>query len=352
MGLGLRERQAEERLMNTVDCPDIETFQAALRGAKLRYVLRAKPERNWQLASAELAGIGVMSAQEGAANFCTGAAATGFFNAFIPLGERQPFVIDGQRLEGGTVAWMAPDCSFRCTSSEPAGWLRVTLPRETVLSWFASHEDEADPGLLTRNRVGPSDRPAAELIRLAHGVLQGDAERGDSVRGTPGESAARHEIRDAVLRSIVPAADDGRETRHVAHGARVLDRALAYISAQTEGQVHIDDLCRVTGVSERTLRNVFYRNLGMSPHQYLMVARLHDVRSAIRVAGPDARVSAICADFGIWDFGRFAGQYRRLFGVLPSQELATRRRDAVHERLPREGTWRSSVLRGYSPKIA
>ena len=30
---------------------------------------------------------------------------------------------------------------------------------------------------------------------------------------------------------------------------------------------------------------------------------------------------SIAADFGFWEFGRFSGQYRRLFGELPSETL-------------------------------
>jgi AraC family ethanolamine operon transcriptional activator len=59
------------------------------------------------------------------------------------------------------------------------------------------------------------------------------------------------------------------------------------------------------------------------------------MRAAIHGARPGETISSICANHGIWDFGRFADQYRRLFGVLPSQNLADRRISALHERLPR-----------------
>ena len=51
-------------------------------------------------------------------------------------------------------------------------------------------------------------------------------------------------------------------------------------------QVYAEDLCRAAGVSERTLRNVFYEHFGIAPHRYLMIARLNRVRAAIREAAP------------------------------------------------------------------
>jgi AraC family ethanolamine operon transcriptional activator len=337
--------------MNTIDTPEFEDFQSALRGVRLRYVLRARPERNWRLTRTELDGLGLMKGQEGAASICTGVASAGYFNALIPLGHGEPLVVDGHHLEPGQIAWMAPDCSFNLVSSEPASWIRITMPKESVRSWFACNADVADPALLTRNCAGLSNGSTAELVRLASGFLEIDGEDKQEIRGAAKECEARHELLGATLRAVLPAAGPIQSRRHVPHAAHILDRALAFIAGRTGNPVRIEDLCRVTGVSERTLRNLFYRNFGMGPHQYLTVTRLHDVRAAIRESGPGAQVSSICADFGIWDFGRFAGQYRRLFGNLPSQELTSRRLGATHAGLLREATRRSSVSRGYSPNI-
>ena len=74
-------------------------------------------------------------------------------------------------------------------------------------------------------------------------------------------------------------------------------------------------------MSERTLRNVFNQYLGMSPHRYLMIRRLHAMRDAIRHAGPEDTITSICARFGVWDFGRFASLYRQFFGTFPAHSL-------------------------------
>ena len=338
--------------MITVDCPEFDDFQAALRGVNVRYVLRARQQRDWRLTRTDLNGVGLMQGREGAAIVCSGAALADYFNVIVSLGGRGSFAVDGHSLDGGKIGWMVPDRLFHRETSQPAGWLRVTMTIEAVKSWFSSRMDEANPELLTRNLVRTAARPVAELIRLAHRVFEVDAQTEEGLRGPEKERAIGLEVLDAALRAVVPLADEAYPRRAVAHGAQALNRALAFIASRTDRQVHAEDLCRVTGVSERTLRNVFYRHLGMAPHQYLMIARLHDVRAAIREAGPGINVSRICADLGIWDFGRFAAQYRRLFGVLPSQELSARRTNASHGRFPREATCRSSVARGYSPNSA
>jgi AraC family ethanolamine operon transcriptional activator len=69
----------------------------------------------------------------------------------------------------------------------------------------------------------------------------------------------------------------------------------------------------------------FLEYYGVPPHRYITLRRLHQVREALRQADPDeTTVTKIAARFGFWQFGRFAGQYRRLFGELPSLTLAGR----------------------------
>jgi AraC family ethanolamine operon transcriptional activator len=84
----------------------------------------------------------------------------------------------------------------------------------------------------------------------------------------------------------------------------------------------IDDLAQAADVSVRTLQTAFLDYYGVSPLRYLTLRRLHEVRDELRKADPDeTTVTSIAARFGFWQFGRFAGQYRRLFGEKPSETL-------------------------------
>ncbi len=103
--------------------------------------------------------------------------------------------------------------------------------------------------------------------------------------------------------------------------SRVLRIALELIDSMSDRPLFTEDLCAATGASERTLRNVFKSHLGTSPHQYLMGHRLRAIHAALKHAPPGETVTHICARFGVWDFGRFARQYRACFGMLPSQAL-------------------------------
>jgi AraC-like DNA-binding protein len=90
-----------------------------------------------------------------------------------------------------------------------------------------------------------------------------------------------------------------------------------------EGEpLSVSDLCRVTGVSERTLEYAFREVMGLTPVAYLIRLRLHRVRKGL-LAGTHATttVTAEALKWGFWHFGEFSRAYKGCFGELPSDTL-------------------------------
>jgi AraC family transcriptional regulator, ethanolamine operon transcriptional activator len=92
---------------------------------------------------------------------------------------------------------------------------------------------------------------------------------------------------------------------------------------QHEGEyLSVEQLAAAAGVSERTLRDAFRRYFGVAPVRYLNWRTLHQVRRALKAADPSvSTVAGIVTQFGVWQFGRFARDYRFLFRELPSETL-------------------------------
>jgi len=115
----------------------------------------------------------------------------------------------------------------------------------------------------------------------------------------------------------------GQPTQRAVNRRQVVEQAEAFLNAHRGDAVPIEYLCRVTGVSERTLRNAFHDVRGMSPKRFMLRARLDQVHRALQSREAASTVTNVATEHGFFELGRFAGQYKAAYGVSPSQTLRT-----------------------------
>jgi transcriptional regulator GlxA family with amidase domain len=102
----------------------------------------------------------------------------------------------------------------------------------------------------------------------------------------------------------------------------IVRRVEEFFRDHVDETVSMTRLSTVAGVSERSLRNAFYRVCATSPKKYLRLLQLNQVRRSLQQApvGPSA-VTSVATQHGFYELGRFAGEYRALFGEAPSETL-------------------------------
>ena len=105
---------------------------------------------------------------------------------------------------------------------------------------------------------------------------------------------------------------------------RLVQEIDRFLHAAGNRAVHISELCAHFGVSRRTLHRAFHDVLGIAPITFLRRKRLNDVHTILlgQAALEDpALIKDIAREHGFLEYGRFAGEYRRLFGERPAQTL-------------------------------
>lgn len=78
----------------------------------------------------------------------------------------------------------------------------------------------------------------------------------------------------------------------------------------------VEELCNEMGVSYRVLAYAFQDAYGMSPGRVFRSLRLGRARRLLQTT--DLTVTAAASAVGMYELGRFSGQYLRHFGELPS----------------------------------
>jgi AraC-like DNA-binding protein len=114
------------------------------------------------------------------------------------------------------------------------------------------------------------------------------------------------------------------ERRH----SEIIARFRDFLAANSDGPLHLTEICSALGVAERTLRASCEEHLGMGPIRFLTLRRMYLVHRELLKADPaKSTVTNIVTDQGFWELGRFSVAYRTLFGETPSTTL--RRLDRI-----------------------
>jgi len=142
----------------------------------------------------------------------------------------------------------------------------------------------------------------------------------DSVRGS---DAAMKSMLDELLYGYLLGLLEANQVAandQLASAAEIVRKAEVFANDSPNRAPAVGDLCQAFGVSRRTLSRAFRQTVGIGPATYLRRMRLGAVRSSILQSGRDGTtVSEIAIDHGFWHLGRFAEQYREMFGESPSE---------------------------------
>jgi AraC-like DNA-binding protein len=208
---------------------------------------------------------------------------------------------------------------FFSQSEESGSWASLSLSAE-ALAASAQALIGYDLKLPTGTQV--AQPPTAAMTRLSalHKAAGGLAESAPEVLAHPEVAQA---IETELLRAAVSClADAGSVREPSSPRLHVMTRFEEFVNANSERPLYITDVCRGVGVSERTLRLHCLEHLGVSPHRYLWLRRMHQMHRTLMLADATKRtVTEIATEHGFWELGRFSVAYKQLFNESPSTTL-------------------------------
>jgi AraC-like DNA-binding protein len=116
--------------------------------------------------------------------------------------------------------------------------------------------------------------------------------------------------------------ESSQQSVNLARQIKIVKKAEEYMHNHLHNPIKISEICRMTNTSERVLEYAFNKIYGLSPKRFLTVLRLNKARKQLLDSSAyDVNVTSIAMSCGFRHMGRFAAEYKSMFGELPSRTL-------------------------------
>jgi AraC-like DNA-binding protein len=326
MDLGVRAQRAKKRdgrlpssTVRTFTDPD--DYAAAVRGTKAQLTITGQGRLDAKFTRIDLHFVWMLRCSENLPRVGHYALAPG--RAVISF-RTQPgsgLFVAGSEMHLHNVIRHSDAQEYFRRSSGFASYGSMSVPIEGIASVGAvAGCDLMPPRDMRSHTPEPSALAKLRDLHAAAGQL---AEHAPAVIDHP---EAAHGLEQALIEAMVGCLGTGQigEDRSALRQHNLIMRRFrAAVEEKPDQAIFIPELCTAIGVSHRTLQVCCQEQLGVSPKRYLLLRRMHLARRELRDSAPNATtVTEVAARYGFWEFGRFAGEYKSLFGELPSITLA------------------------------
>jgi AraC-like DNA-binding protein len=301
---------------------DPQAYQAAVRPAQVEILVTAVGSFQAQLRRTELPQLWVQRGRENLPRIANSAGSADRPPIFFLTGSDQAPISHGGREFGfGEIVVGGSGLTHHHCTEGPCRWGTLSVTRETLAS---AGQALLGSDLIDRSTTHYLRPPLAEMSRLLrlHEAVEQLATDSANVLAQP-ESGRT--LEQALLHAVIMCLGEASAVqvgwgtlRHVA----IIARFEELLSVNYDRPLHLAEICLAIGASERTLRVSCMEHLGMGPVRYLWLRRMHLARRALIQTVPGtATVTEIATANGFWELGRFAVEYRALFGETPSVSL-------------------------------
>lgn len=306
-----------------VDCfQDFDAFVESVRDVDSFMLLRNVQRRLWSNKYLNVHGVHVQLGQLGSGNIAEGRSFSNGFMIYLPLTDRTAYSANGCLLDTNSFAVLEPGCEFSIATEDEHDWCTVFVPTECF------NQSDLPTNIEGKCRVTPAMPARSRQFRTLVTDYISAVSKFPEIETSVASSFAYTEFLKLVS-SIVgdrSQSESGHEGRPRIPRDEVIRRSKQVIEHHTTKPLLVPTLAKLVGVSQRTLRTVFYEYYGIGPTRYMQLKQLQAVQRSLKLANAeDTRVSDVLAQYGVWEFGRFASRYHRHFGELPAETLRRKR---------------------------
>jgi AraC-like DNA-binding protein len=308
--------------VKTENFRELEAFIGANPVLDARWSVVGTGDRRWGEKSHAAGNCWMMSRYTIPGMIGEASASKDSYGFWVPLhGGR--WKINGVDLDRDGIAVSEPNSEFCGSCVGEEGWYLFHVPSH-LFEEASGEQRRPHPYLY----VVPHQRERGDMVRAVFRRVAEAIAENPSIESSPAMRMVEADLRSILEpvvglvigggRVVVPAGDDRRRLSR----REIIFRSKAVLDEREDQPLHVSELARLVGVSERTLRRAFSEYFCVGPRTYLLLRQLHQVHRDLLASHPEqTTVTGILTRWGVWELGRFAGRYMRHFGELPSRTL-------------------------------
>jgi len=311
--------------MPTKTFSSFEPFFEAIRHTNLRAMVLGPDRGSWALSNLSLKNLSVQFGEASGNAVVEGSPLPGGVSIFMMTQGLSAMTGNGRRFDDCTLFVGKPGDEF-CLAADASErrWCSLYLPSAEL---GAATGDTSPAVASTRGVIRLPVHQMVQLRSVIQGLEEAFQQAPDAFNSPAAQNAAWQKMIPEICTVLAVPQADGLPHGRLVPRTQIIHKAMHFIEQHDGEYLSVEQLAASAGVSERTLRDAFQQYFGLGPVQYLNRRTLHQVRKALKVADPSvATVTKIATEFGVWQLGRFARDYRILFHELPSETL----RRALH----------------------
>jgi AraC-like DNA-binding protein len=235
------------------------------------------------------------------------------------IGGKPGPVWGGIDMRTGEMLTLGPGNRVHMRTGGPCRWGTIGLPEKELLCYGRAL---CGSGLFVPS-VPAVWRPAPAATRQLAQLQRAAIRMAEARSGALTDAEAAHGMEQQLIHALIQCLSAGPAAQETSAGRRhrcILARFEDLLRA--DASLSMTEICATLGISERLLRACCKEHLGMGPNRYVRLQRMQQVHRALRSGTPGtASVSEAARRYGFRDPGRFATNYRAVYGELPSATL-------------------------------
>ncbi len=300
---------------------DPQAFQSAIRRGQFEVLPTVKGAFRSELVRVDFGSVWMQRASENLPLIRRGAVSTDRVIVVFKADPRQaPLRYCGLDLDAHDVILNGSE-AITLASSAPSGWASMSLEPEAL----AAAAEAITGREIVRPAVTQRVRPPAEVFRQLSALHRDAAALARTDPALLAVPQVAHAFEDQLTEMMVRSIGEGEPIRVMTATLRqrtIIARFEQFLEVRRGQPVYLVEICKAIGVSERTLRAACQDQFGVSPRRYLWLRRMYLARRRLTTAATwPTSVTDVAMANGFWELGRFAAEYRSLFGETPSMTL-------------------------------